>query len=122
MASRLRAPAMMPSAGMPRARRVWTGRRPRGPEAAGTTRDMVGASFARRGGVRGRDSKQWSEGEQPEGEDGDGEDQGRQRHREVLQVADPQVARDGADEVGDEADGGGDAERLEPQPGDDADG
>src|SRR3954453_3226757 len=122
MASRLRAPATMPSAGTPRSRRFSTMRRPRWPEAAVTTKDMVGAFCWRRWVGSGAVIRQRSEGEQPEGEDGDGEHQWRQRHREVLGVAHPQVARDGADEVGDQADGGGDAERFDPQPGDDPEG
>jgi hypothetical protein len=44
-----------------------------------------------------------------------GEHEGRQRHRQVLDVADAQVTDGGADEVGDQAGRGQDAERLEPE-------
>ena len=56
------------------------------------------------------------QGCQSEGEHGDGEHQGQQRHDEPLGVAGAEVADDGADEVGDQGGGGEDAEGLEPQP------
>src|SRR3954451_998101 len=82
IASTLRAPATMPVAGTLRSSRSATTRRPRLPELAVMTMDMVVPVLSGRGSGRGA-----AQGEEGDGEDGDGGEAGCHPARAVTRAA-----------------------------------